>query len=563
MEKISKVCLLTMCLIFCSFVAYAAEDSFNKKINIQGKLTTDSGQPITGSQKVTLSIYSDSAGQNRVGGGEQDNVNVDSDGIYNANIEIGNVSFKDQRYFKVKAGNVESTVTPFSASPNAFYASTATYALSLDPNGDPLQNGNFGSGEYTINVTNAMKVSTQTAVYVTKGFVWGIVDDNHTQAWTNDIALNVSTASYAESIANGCVTTSKIVNANVTSSKLADGSVTSVKIGSNAVTTAKISNNAVTTAKIADANVTPAKLTQKDYTNKYLIKVDSAVWADNAGTTITAISAEKDSNGNNIVNTYATKEQLNTKISSNSAITGATKTKITYDNKGLVTGGADLVAADIPSLASSKITAMTDYAKASEASAIATNDSLNVAIGKLEKGLDDAKISNPSNDNKISLNSDTEKNYIWGYNGNKQGWFKLSDSDGKTVINGADLAEMYQSTEKLVPGDVVSIDTTKDNAIVKTKVAEDTLVAGVISTEPGVLMNQNEKGYKLALVGKVPTKVCNEGGAIKRGDLLVSASIPGYAKKAGDNPKVGTVIGKALENLDSQKGTILVLVNLQ
>ncbi|MBO7611505.1 MAG: hypothetical protein J6T23_04755, partial [Elusimicrobia bacterium] len=129
--------------------------------------------------------------------------------------------------------------------------------------------------------------------------------------------------------------------------------------------------------------------------------------------------------------------------------------------------------------------------------------------------------------------------------------------------DGADLAEIYQSTEKLVPGDVVSIDPTKDNAIVKTKVAEDTMVAGVISTEPGVLMNQDEKGYKLALVGKVPTKVCNEGGAIKRGDLLVSASIPGYAKKAGDNPKVGTVIGKALENSDSQKGTILVLVNLQ
>jgi len=140
------------------------------------------------------------------------------------------------------------------------------------------------------------------------------------------------------------------------------------------------------------------------------------------------------------------------------------------------------------------------------------------------------------------------------------------NNDGKlstTNSGGADLAEIYQSSEKLVPGDVVSIDTTKDNAIVKTKVPEDTLVAGVISTEPGVLMNQKEKGYKLALVGKVPTKVCNEGGAVKRGDLLVSASIPGYAKKAGDNPKVGTVIGKALENLDSQKGTILVLVNLQ
>jgi hypothetical protein len=38
---------------------------------------------------------------------------------------------------------------------------------------------------------------------------------------------------------------------------------------------------------------------------------------------------------------------LNAKVSSNSAITGATKTKITYDAKGLVTSGADATTADI------------------------------------------------------------------------------------------------------------------------------------------------------------------------------------------------------------------------
>ncbi|MBQ3834423.1 MAG: hypothetical protein II816_02775, partial [Elusimicrobia bacterium] len=155
---------------------------------------------------------------------------------------------------------------------------------------------------------------------------------------------------------------------------------------------------------------------------------------------------------------------------------------------------------------------------------------------------------------------------VWATDGTNQGWVDLATNtgtNGQVVGSGADLAEIYASSETLVPGDVVSIDTTKDNAIVKTKVAEDTLVAGVISTEPGVLLNKNEKGYKLALVGKVPTKVCNEGGNIKRGDMLVSASIPGYAKKAGDNPKAGTVIGKALENCDTAKGSILVLVNLQ
>lgn len=46
-------------------------------------------------------------------------------------------------------------------------------------------------------------------------------------------------------------------------------------------------------------------------------------------------------------------------VVANSAITGATKCKITYDSKGLVTGGADLAASDIPSLAASKITSGT------------------------------------------------------------------------------------------------------------------------------------------------------------------------------------------------------------
>ena len=159
--------------------------------------------------------------------------------------------------------------------------------------------------------------------------------------------------------------------------------------------------------------------------------------------------------------------------------------------------------------------------------------------------------------------SNINNGQVWVKDNNgKQGWVDLKNTGGYTV-GGADLAEIYKSTEDLQPGDVVSIDTTRDDAIVKTRTAEDTLVAGVISTEPGLLLNSAEKGYKLALVGKVPTKVCNEGGDIKRGDLLVSASIAGYAKKAGDNPKPGTVIGKALENFSSKRGTILVLVNLQ
>ena len=67
----------------------------------------------------------------------------------------------------------------------------------------------------------------------------------------------------------------------------------------------------------------------------------------------------------------------------------------------------------------------------------------------------------------------------------------------------------------------------------------------------------------LALVGKVPVKVSAENGPIHIGDLLVASSTPGHAMRAGSNPAPGTVIGKALDNLESGTGVILLLINLQ
>ena len=49
------------------------------------------------------------------------------------------------------------------------------------------------------------------------------------------------------------------------------------------------------------------------------------------------------------------KEELKKAVVSNEAITPGTHTKITYDSKGLVTGGADLTASDIPSISHTKI----------------------------------------------------------------------------------------------------------------------------------------------------------------------------------------------------------------
>ena len=76
-------------------------------------------------------------------------------------------------------------------------------------------------------------------------------------------------------------------------------------------------------------------------------------------------------------------QDISGKVDANTAITGATKTKITYDSKGLVTAGADLAASDIPNLSLSKITDVT--ATASEVNVLdgitASTAELNIMDG--------------------------------------------------------------------------------------------------------------------------------------------------------------------------------------
>jgi len=59
--------------------------------------------------------------------------------------------------------------------------------------------------------------------------------------------------------------------------------------------------------------------------------------------------------------------------------------------------------------------------------------------------------------------------------------------------------------------------------------------------------------------------VCGENGPVRRGDMLVTSSLRGYAMKADpDKVKPGQVIGKALEAFDGNgTGKIKVLVNVK
>lgn len=155
--------------------------------------------------------------------------------------------------------------------------------------------------------------------------------------------------------------------------------------------------------------------------------------------------------------------------------------------------------------------------------------------------------------------------------------FTFSDSSNQTtawtgVLCGGDYAEAVDAAgdrKSYQPGDVLVLSTGKESDVEKSAQPYSTMVAGIFATKPGVIgkrqsMTHDTSDIPMAMVGIVPTKVSAENGPIRKGDLLVTSSTPGYAMKGTDRDRMlGAVIGKALGPLNSGSGTIEVLVTLQ
>lgn len=155
----------------------------------------------------------------------------------------------------------------------------------------------------------------------------------------------------------------------------------------------------------------------------------------------------------------------------------------------------------------------------------------------------------------------------FGSSGAKFGTMYATTFDGTaTSALYADLAERYAADMTLEPGTVVVFG--GECEITQSTQAYDKKVAGVISTQPGYMLNA-EAGHEsnrdmthpyLALSGRVPCKVI---GKVEKGDLLTTSDKPGYAQVATIDSfdKIGTVFAKALESKDGIKpGVIEVMI---
>lgn len=99
----------------------------------------------------------------------------------------------------------------------------------------------------------------------------------------------------------------------------------------------------------------------------------------------------------------------------------------------------------------------------------------------------------------------------------------------------------------------------------KTTSPYESSLYGVITDNPSVSFENTSLSNAKPVIssGKVYVNVTAHNGPIKKGDVLTSSTIPGYAQKASEN---GYVIGTAAEEFNASKssdtGKILVVLNI-
>jgi hypothetical protein len=147
--------------------------------------------------------------------------------------------------------------------------------------------------------------------------------------------------------------------------------------------------------------------------------------------------------------------------------------------------------------------------------------------------------------------------------------------NGKANVTGAVdpiICELFPAhpDHSFVPGIVVVADRNSDFVIPCNDAAQSGVI-GVVTPDESV----DDRGHIMVTILGYAAAFRTDGtrlemrikadakyGAIHRGDLLTTSATPGHAMLAAD-PKIGTIVGKALESLESGTGEIKVMVTLQ
>jgi hypothetical protein len=295
---------------------------------------------ITGAKLVNDTITATQIAANAIGSSELADNAVDTAAITNLNVTTDKLAATSVTTAKIADSAVTFVKTNFSDGdiPGAKLTAASVTSTQLANNSvtaNELADDAVDTAAIVNSAVTGAKIASDT---ITSGHIAA------NAIGSSEIADN---AVDSGAIAADAVTTVKITNLNITTDKLATNAVTAAKIADNTITATQIAANAVGSSELADNAVDTAAIANSAVTDGKISGV--------SGTKITdgTITAAK-------LNTANIDRSLNVasgNLGINNAVTGGASARngITYNNEGLITSTAALVASDIPEATASAV----------------------------------------------------------------------------------------------------------------------------------------------------------------------------------------------------------------
>ena len=278
--------------------------------------------PITGAKLVNDTITATQIAANAVGASELADNAVDEAAIASNAVTVNKIANTTVTYAKLNLSDGDIAGAKIASG-----GITATQLAANSVTASELADNAVDTDALAANAVTAAKIAanTITANEIAANAVGAseLADNAVDTAAIADGAVTAAKLSgtlAASSIADDAVTTAKIVDDAVTSAKLAANAVDAAALANNAVDSgaiasaavieAKLAANAVTNGKIADATITPAKLNSSNLDRSINI-----------------------ASGN---------------LGINNVVSAATRSGISYNAQGLITGTVALAAGDLP-----------------------------------------------------------------------------------------------------------------------------------------------------------------------------------------------------------------------
>lgn len=130
-------------------------------------------------------------------------------------------------------------------------------------------------------------------------------------------------------------------------------------------------------------------------------------------------------------------------------------------------------------------------------------------------------------------------------------------ADALRLPSGA-LAQVFKGAASLSPGDVVVSEGGGARVATSATLADRRVIGVVVASAALQLGGSGDGQISVALMGVVPCKV---EGPVAPGDALICGGEPGHGRACADPAShAGAIFGKALEGLESGRGTIRVLI---